>query len=150
MKVETYQAAEDVCDRAHATSEYEAKFSLQHCVATALENGEVTLASFSDEARVKAQRLASGIEIAVGDPYASAYPADWGSAVEVTLTDGAVHRAERSHAKGDPEAPLLPPDVVRKAVDLMEFGGVASAEELAEAILALPLSDRLPELPIFG
>lgn len=150
VKVETYQAAEDVCDRAHATSEYEAKFSLQHCVATALENGEVTLASFSDEARVKAQRLASGIEIAVTDPYASAYPADWGSAVEVTLTDGAVHRAERSHAKGDPEAPLLPPDVVRKAVDLMEFGGVASAEELAEAILALPLSDSLPELPIFG
>jgi 2-methylcitrate dehydratase PrpD len=150
VTVETYRAAEDVCDRPHAASDYEAKFSLQHCVATALENGEVTLASFSDEARVKAQRLASGIVIKVIDPYAAAYPVDWGSAVEVTLTDGSVHRAERTHAKGDPEAPLLPPDVVRKSVDLMEYGGVASPQRLAEAILALPMSDSLPELPLFG
>lgn len=150
VTVETYQAAEDVCDRPHAHSEYEAKFSLQHCIATALENGEVTLSSFDDAARVKARRLASGIEIKVVDPYASAYPRDWGSAVEVTMTDGSTHRAERGFAKGDPEAPLTPPEVVDKCVGLMEYGGIAEPKRLAEAILALPMAGKLPPLPLFA
>ncbi|MEP0070405.1 MmgE/PrpD family protein [Pyruvatibacter sp.] len=150
VTVETYQAAEDVCDRPHADSEYEAKFSLQHCIATALENGEVTLASFDDAARVKARRLASGITIKVMDPYAASYPVDWGSAVEIVMTDGTKHRAERGFAKGDPEAPLTPPEVVEKSLGLMEFGGVAAPKQLAEAILALPMAERLPPLPLFA
>ncbi|MEQ8745340.1 MmgE/PrpD family protein [Pyruvatibacter sp.] len=150
ITVETYRAAFDVCDRPHANSEYEAKFSLQHCIATALHDGDVTLGSFDDAARLKAHRMASGIEVKVVDPYASAYPRDWGSAVEVVMTDGTVHRAARDCAKGDPEAPLMPPDVVAKAIGLMEFGGVAEPQALAEALIALPLAEALPELPVFA
>ena len=84
------------------------------------------------------------------DPYASAYPVDWGSAVEVVMTDGTTHRAERSFAKGDPEAPLTPPEVVGKSIGLMEFGGIAAPKQLAEAILALPMAETLPDLPLFA
>ncbi len=147
--VETYQAAKDVCDRPHPETEYEAKFSLQHCVAAALHDGEIGLASFNDEARLRTRRLASGIEIRVTDPYAGAYPKDWGSAVELQLTDGSVERAERTHAKGDPEAPLTPPEVVEKAVELMRFGGVREPEAMADAILALPMAEALPALPLW-
>ncbi len=150
VTIETYQAAADVCDRPHAASEYEAKFSLQHCVATALHDGAVTLTSFDDAARVKARRLASGIAVKVMEPYASAYPRDWGSAVEIVMTDGTVHREERTCAKGDPEAALTPPEVVEKAIGLMEFGGVAAPKKLAEAILALPMADALPTLPLWS
>ena len=39
VEVETYRAAIEVCDRPSPDSEYAAKFSLQHCVATALSEG---------------------------------------------------------------------------------------------------------------
>lgn len=150
VTVETYQAAADVCDRPHAASEYQAKFSLQHCVAMALLDGEVTLGSFGDEARLKAHRLASGIALRVADPYAAAYPRDWGSAVILEMRDGTQHRAAREHARGDPEAPLSPPEVVDKALDLMRFGDAKGPRAIADAILALPGAARLPEVPLFA
>lgn len=150
VTVETYAAAADVCDRPHAASEYQAKFSLQHCVAIALLEGEVTLASFSDAARVRAHRLAAGIEVRVEEPYASAYPAGWGSAVRVRLRDGRELEARREAARGDPEQPLTPPEVVAKALDLMRAGDVRDPEDIAQAILDLPAARKLPSLPIFA
>ena len=150
VTVETYQAAADVCDRPHAETEYQAKFSLQHCIAMALLDGDVTLGSFSDEARLRGRRLASGIAIEVAEPYAAAYPRDWGSAVTLTMRDGTRHCAERECARGDPEAPLAPPEVVDKALQLMRFGDVKAPRGLADAIMALPGAPALPDLPLFG
>jgi len=148
VTVETYQAAADLCDRPYATTAYEAKFSLQHCVATALQDGHLALSSFDDAARVKARRLASGVVVRVSEPYASAYPQDWGCAVDIVLTDGSVRRVERAYAKGDPQAPLTPTDVVDKAISLMTFGGVAHPQAVVEQILALPMAQALPDIAL--
>lgn len=58
VEVATYAAAIDVCDRPVANSEYEGKFSIQHCVAAALQRGKVDFSAFGPEARAKAADLA--------------------------------------------------------------------------------------------
>ena len=59
VRIETYRAALALCDNAAPTSEYEAKFSLQHCAAAALSDGAVTLGSFDGPARARLALLAS-------------------------------------------------------------------------------------------
>ena len=48
IEIDTYQAALDVCNRPEPENEYQAKFSLYHCVAIALLDGAVTLNSFTE------------------------------------------------------------------------------------------------------
>ena len=57
IRIETYQAALALCDHAAPSSEYEAKFSLHHCVAAALSDGAVTLGSFDGPARARLAAL---------------------------------------------------------------------------------------------
>ena len=147
VRVETYQAALDVCDRPQPQTEYQAKFSLQHCVAAALSEGRVDFASFDEAARARQANLAPMVRLNVTEPYASAYPVHWGSAVEVSLRDGTRFKATRTDAKGDPEAPLSRGDMIAKAQMLMRLGGLADPHVLIEAILAMPQADApLPSL----
>ena len=78
LDVATYQAAVDVCDRPMPSTPYEAKFSLQHCVAAAVADGEIGFASFESPARDAAAPLRAKVTVRAGEPYASAYPAAWG------------------------------------------------------------------------
>lgn len=135
--VETYGAAIDVCDRQRPETAYEAKFSLQHTVAAALGDGEVVVGSFETEARERHREGAAKVSLALTEPYASAYPEHWGSAVHVTLSDGAELSAKRTDAKGDPEAPLSRADMIAKATMLMHLGGVAHPQQLIDAILSM-------------
>lgn len=144
--VETYQAAIDVCDRPVAGSEYEGKFSLQHCVAAALADGRVDFGSFAPDARARLASLAARIEPRLSEPFASAYPRAWGSAVTVRLRGGTLRRAARSHAKGDPEAALDGAAMRAKARMLMQHGGVAEPDRLIAAILDLADDAPLPDL----
>ncbi|MCC6920473.1 MAG: MmgE/PrpD family protein [Alphaproteobacteria bacterium] len=137
VKVEAYRAALDVCDRVRPETEYQAKFSLQHCVAVALREGKVDFASFGPEARARQAELRPRVSLAVADPFASAYPVNWGSAVEITLADGTLLRAARRDAKGDPEAPLSRADMIAKADMLMKLGGLGDPRPLIEAVLAM-------------
>jgi 2-methylcitrate dehydratase PrpD len=142
IRVETYQAAIDVCDRPNPTSEYEAKFSLQHCVAAALALPSVDFSAFGPEARrgLAAQRQLT--RLTVVEPYRSAYPRAWGSAVSVKLKSGETRRVAREHAKGDPDAPLSRADLIEKARMLFEYGGATSANENIESILALARTEN--------
>ncbi|MCW5750845.1 MAG: MmgE/PrpD family protein [Alphaproteobacteria bacterium] len=146
VEVETYRAAIDVCDRPVANSEYEGKFSLQHCVATALTDGRVDFASFAPEARARLGDLAARVELRLSEPYASAYPRAWGSAVQVTMRDGNVLRAARQHAKGDPEAPLDAAAMQTKARMLLDHGSTTEPERFIARILALAEDGPLPDL----
>lgn len=138
VRVETYGAAIDVCDRVKPESEYQAKFSLQHTVAAALSDGKVDFASFDAAARARLAETAARVAVAKAEPYASAYPANWGSGVGVVLDDGAELTAGRRDAKGDPEAPLSRADMIDKAVMLMRLGGVSEPRPLIDAILTMP------------
>lgn len=147
VTVETYRAALDVCDRPVPTTEYQAKFSLQHTVAAALSDGRVVFDSFDEAARERLAKAREAVFLEPTDPYVSAYPKRWGSAVVVTLADGTVLKADRQDAKGDPEAPLSREDMIAKATMLMELGGLSNPKPLIDAILAMPTAGApLPAL----
>ncbi len=147
VEVETYAAALEVCDRPAPQSDYEAKFSLQHCVAAALTRENVNFAAFNETARVELADLGGRVALQAAEPYASAYPKAWGSAVTVTLRNGERLTVRRTHAKGDPEAALSPVELIAKARMLMIYGGVHEPDRLIDAILALSDDSPLPALP---
>jgi len=147
VEVDVYPAALEVCNRPAPQTDYEAKFSLQHCVAAALARETVDFAAFAAPARAELAELRDRVQARVADPYRSAYPRAWGSAVTVTVRGGERLTVQRSHAKGDPEAPLSPIELIAKARMLMNYGGVREPDRLIDAILALTDDAALPDLP---
>lgn len=145
--VDTYPAALDVCDRPAPQSDYEAKFSLQHCVAAALTRESVDFSAFAEPARTELAELRGRVTVQLSEPFASAYPRAWGSAVTVVVRNGECLTAPRIHAKGDPESPLSPIELIAKARMLMNYGGVHEPDRLIDALLALSDDAVLPELP---
>jgi 2-methylcitrate dehydratase PrpD len=147
VQIETYAAAIDVCDRVAPQSIYEAKFSLQHCVAAALSR-DVDFAAFEADERQRLSTLASRVTLTGSDPFDRAYPRAWGSAVSVTLRDGRTMRCERTHAKGDPEAPLSKDEMIAKARRLLAHGDVRGPDDLIASVLALAADAPLPRLAL--
>ena len=119
VEARTYRAAVDVCDNVRPRTEYEAKFSLQHCIAAALMDKDVGFASFGTTARARHADFAGQVELASGSPYDEAYPGAWGASVRVVLADGRILETERRHALGDPDAPLSPHRLEAKVRDLL-------------------------------
>ena len=148
--VDTYRAALDVCDRPAPQSDYEAKFSLQHCVAAALSRASMDFAAFGVQARSELASLRARITLQVTEPYASAYPTAWGSAVTVICKDGQRRSARRTHAKGDPEAPLARDEIIAKADLLLRYGGIKDPQSLIAGILAMAHGGSLPDLALQG
>ena len=148
VDVDTYQAALDVCDRPEPENEYQAKFSLYHCVTTALQNGEVKLNSFTESARDQTSHLRKLTRLHVVDTFASRYPISWGSGVRVTTQQGDVISVERKDCKGDPELALDESEMRVKASNLMQFGGLSDADSqgLCDEVLSLPGNPATPTL----
>ena len=148
VDIDTYQAALDVCDRPEPENEYAAKFSLYHCVSMALQNGEVTLDSFTGAARKQTGNLRKLTSLHVVDPFASHYPRSWGSGVRVTTLNGDVVTAQRKDCKGDPELALDESEMRVKAINLMRFGGLSktNSETKCDEVLSLPTSTEKPTL----
>ena len=82
------------------------------------------------------------------DPWASAYPANWGGRVRLRLGNGSELTAERTDAKGDPEAPLSRNEMIEKAAMLLRHGGIENPKPLIDAILGLAASAALPDLAL--
>lgn len=148
IDVSTYVAAIDVCNRPVAQSDYEAKFSLQHAVAAALLFPVVDFEAFDASARQRCAPLATRVRVEAADPWASAYPLNWGGRVSLHLRDGRELVAERTDAKGDPEAPLGRDEMIAKASMLLSHGGVEDPMRMIDAILGLAESDALPDLAL--
>ena len=148
VAINTYQAALDVCDRPEPENEYQAKFSLYHCVSIALLTGEVTLDSFTEKARQKTSNLRKNTILFKADPFASRYPSSWGSGVRVTTQFGNEIAVERKDCKGDPELALDETEMRAKAIKLMQFAGLdeAAANVMCNEVLSLPANTENPEL----
>jgi 2-methylcitrate dehydratase PrpD len=145
IDISTYQAAIDVCDKDSPDTLYEAKFSLQHCVASALAKGRVVFDSFEPDQRAEMAALRRITTAHAGEPYRSAYPTSWGSEITVTLRDGSKIAAARKDCKGDPELPVTREELIVKARDLLAFGGVDDADGVIESILAMADGGKLFE-----
>ena len=148
VQVSTYRAAIDVCDRPHATTDYEAKFSLQHAAAAALLLPHVDFEAFGAAARERCADLASKVKVELAEPWASAYPRAWGGRVQIRMQDGHEDAIERTNAKGDPEAPLTRDEMIEKAEMLLRHGGVAAPALIVEGILGLASGGTLPDLAL--
>ncbi len=148
IEASTYRAAVDVCDRPAPTSPYEAKFSLQHCIAAALADGAVGFESFEAGARDRLAGLRSRVRVGAGEPYMSDYPAAWGGAVTVALSDGRRVSAARRQCKGDPEAALDGDAMAQKARELLRFGGVVEPGTVIEGVLAMAGGGKVPAFDI--
>lgn len=148
VRIETYQAALDVCDARDPDNEYRAKFSLQHNAAIALLDGAVGLDSFDQAARHRAADLRARVHSAAAEPYRSRYPGAWGAGVTVDSDDGRRLHAVREHCRGDPELPLSAAQMRSKALGLMVSGGLEQlpAERLCEQILSLAQCRQVPAL----
>jgi 2-methylcitrate dehydratase PrpD len=120
---------------------HDARVSLHHAVATVLLYGAAGVAEF-ERPRVMAPEAAALRERVQGEldetlPQGAA-------TVEVTLRDGAVHRANVIHAKGSIERPMSDAEVEDKMRRLAEARlPPASVEELIGALWRL---DELPDL----
>ena len=115
VSVKTYGAAIDVCDRPVANTTYEAKFSLQHCVAAALQNGRVDFSTFDDLARKNAADLALKVSVGQGASFEEAYPSAWGASVEVETEHGSILSSTAPVCRGDPESALNEHEMIEKA-----------------------------------
>ncbi|MEE4379577.1 MAG: MmgE/PrpD family protein [Candidatus Competibacteraceae bacterium] len=148
IEVATYPAALAVCDRPAPQTDYEAKFSLQHCVAAALTRAEMDFAAFNARARDELADLRARVRLHVAEPYTSAYPGCWGSAVTIVDDIGSRMHAHRTHAKGDPEAALSRAEMIGKAERLLRHGGISEPQTLIAAILTLADDGPLPMLKL--
>ncbi|WP_237213617.1 MmgE/PrpD family protein [Falsiroseomonas oryziterrae] len=139
VRVESYADALAFCDRAAPSDTIGAKFSLQHAVAVALLDGPPPLSAFDPPALARPDLAALRAKVTVAEDaaFTRAYPAHFGAAVTVTLTDGAVLREAVPDALGDPENPLSEDAILTKARMLMESAGVARPDAVIAAALAL-------------
>ena len=134
VQVDSYAEALRFCDRPTPTTELEAKFSLQHALASILVHGRPQLAHYSVAAcadpAVVARR--AHISCSEGEDFNARFPAHYGACVRVTLADGSQFSAERVDAWGDPECPMDAAAVTHKALALAHWGQVPDA--LADAL----------------
>lgn len=151
VDVLTYRAALNVSDRPFPNDPYSAKFSLQHCVAQALQDGMVKLDSFDEVARQRTSALRPKIILHFSDEIESRYPEAWGTDVHVTLVNGQKLEATRKHAKGDPQNALSESELKKKALDLMVFGGMTklTADALLEKVSELVDDRPVRDLEVF-
>ncbi len=150
ISIDTYRAALNVCDKPDPATEYDAKFSLQHAVAAALAQDDVSFDAFDDKARKALVPLRSTVKLTCSDRYEEAYPARWGSAVEVTFLDGGILHEAREDALGDPENPLTRDALMAKTTALFQRGGLNDPAPFMAAILGLSSDGDLPELGMFA
>jgi len=151
VRLRTYQAALDVCDRPVPGNEYEAKFSLQYCVAAALDKGKIDFGSFTKSARDESMPTARSVGVELSTVSDAAYPENWGCELEVLTKDGRTLRADRLHCKGDPELPLEGDELIAKAKTLLDHAGIRTREQerLIAYVLDLQNQSGVPDITEF-
>ena len=148
VDVAVYQASIDVCDRPVPESEYEAKFSVQHCVAISLLDGKCVFASFDPDGRERAANLRKAITVRTGETYSNAYPKDWGGEVTVNLKDGASVTAARTACKGDPELALTRDEMIAKARELLTYAAINDVDALVDGVLGMADGGPVPQITL--
>ncbi len=112
------------------------KFSLEYCLAAALLDGQVVLATFTDQAvrRPEAQDLLSRVE-PVEDAQEMAFPIGGFAEVRVLTRDGKEHSVRVETPKGDPQRPLSWEELAAKFRDCA--AAVLAPAAIEEAVSAI-------------
>jgi 2-methylcitrate dehydratase PrpD len=130
------------------TTELQAKFSMEFCLAILLLERKAGLAQFTDEVvnRRDVQELVRRVEFGV-HPEAEAAGFDkMTTIVEVELDDGSVVRGRADFGKGSPANPMTDEELAEKFRQCAAWGGL----DAQRAKAALELAWRIEELPDVG
>jgi 2-methylcitrate dehydratase PrpD len=113
VHVETYASGYEIVKEPNPRTPYQAKFSLAYCVAAALCEGWIGLEQFSperfDERGVRDEQLAAllrRVRISVAPDLTTKYPAEWGTRMTFTLSDGRARTLFAAFPRGNPENPV--------------------------------------------
>lgn len=146
-RIEVYRDAAIFCDKPDPQTTIDAKFSLQHAIATSLAVGAPDLAAFEANGRMRSDVIAlrQRSSVIVDEALSNAYPAHFGAKVTLELWDGRELSDHRQDAVGDPELPMSDDQLIAKAKSLMAWGGLSTetARKLIDATLHL---DKAPDL----
>lgn len=142
VRISTYDAGRERTDNARPRTPYQAKFSIQYCVAAALIGGPPEMATF-DPGRLDDPGISGLLDrttVEVDEGLEAAYPARWGAEVRVDLRDGGERGARRAVPRGSPEDPLDDEALDRKLRSLLAHGGLEpeEADDLLDRSRALP------------
>ncbi|MFN0161155.1 MAG: MmgE/PrpD family protein, partial [Burkholderiales bacterium] len=122
----------------HPVTDYDAKFSLPYCVATALLHGKLGLAELDSEALASpaTRALMKKVEYQVDDSFE--YPRYYGGAVTITLADGRTLTERQAINRGSAERALRDDEVVAKFRDNAALGFTpAQIDRLQDAMLGI-------------
>lgn len=124
IRVETYADALRFCDRPAPATPHEAKFSLQHAVATALLGLPQDLSAFLPAAiaRPEVAALRARVAVAATAEFSGAYPERYGARLRLALPGGEAE-ALIPTARGDPARPVSEAELEAKARMLMQSAG---------------------------
>ena len=151
VAVETYQAALDFCDCPHPSTPGQARFSLQHALASILVHGRPRMRHYESDALSFApvQALRERIKLASSRRFDRAFPHHFGAAIRLRTRSGEVMQAAVEDAWGDPEWPLSDADLGAKAADLFESAGfeAARARRIIDQTLSLAEQAEKSETP---
>ena len=150
VTVETYQAALDFCDTPHPTTDHEARFSLQHCVAVALLTGGLQLQDAKESCREDSRviSLRDRIELTHAAEMTAKFPKNMGARIEIVDPTTGVRSRASQDTLGDPEQPMTDAALERKFRLNLQSAGVPveGSAVLFDAIQTLPKAPDLTQL----
>ncbi|TAM92516.1 MmgE/PrpD family protein [bacterium] len=135
---------EPVAAKLRPRTDYDAKFSLQFCVAAMLVHGRVDMMTFSEENLRSADilELAAKVEYRV-DP-ASRFPATFPGRITVETVDGTTLEAAQDFNRGGPDLPIAAAEIEEK---FRRNAALACSPEHVQKLLeAIERLDRLDDV----
>ena len=153
IRVETYSVATSVAGNPDPSTDFEAKFSTQYCVAAALLTGSVRLRAFDEPVLTDpaVRALMRRVTLAAAPDLDAAFPGRRAARVMIELSTGEQMEAHRNTRKGDPDDPLTDAELRAKFTELVapEVGD-ASSGELLDALWQLPALGDIRDLPLIA
>jgi 2-methylcitrate dehydratase PrpD len=126
VQIETYGPGYEIVKEMNPRTPYQAKFSLAYCVAAGLLEGWVGLAQFSPDrfeaGGVREEKLAALLKclhVTVAPDITAKYPAEWGTRLTFSLSDGRRQTLSASFPRGNPENPVSTAALENKFRDLV-------------------------------
>lgn len=151
VEVGTSEKAQKVLSFSEPENGYQGKFSMQHCMAAALVDGNISLATFSEErvrdprireTRAKVRLIYPDLPLFPGLTASEPGRQYTGNPVTVRLKDGRSYTARVDVLRGDPALPLTDNELATKFTDCAHL---VLSPEAAQPTLRLLL--HLEEVP---
>jgi 2-methylcitrate dehydratase PrpD len=122
------------------TTELNAKFSMEFCMAILLLERRAGLAEFTDEVvnRTDVRAMIEKVDFGVAPEAEAAGYNNMTTIITVELADGRVLRTEAAFGKGSPQNPMTDDELIAKFADCLAWGGVTTdAQAIAARILSI-------------